>query len=197
MQIEPFILVGGRSTRFGVDKATFEFEGETLAERTARVAETALATAPAVFVTASGSSFPEIGGRTVIHDIFPDRGAAGAIHAAMTNARTEWIFVLACDLPFVSDEFVSLMRGRIEPEFAAVIPVQSDGRWQPLCGFYRVADCLPFFTSALTSSGKHPSFKDLLSGLNVRMIGLDEYRDLPDSDRLLRNVNSLEDLTAV
>jgi len=35
MQIEPFILVGGRSTRFGVDKATFEFEGETLAERAA------------------------------------------------------------------------------------------------------------------------------------------------------------------
>lgn len=197
MQIESFILVGGRSTRFGVDKATFEFEGETLAERTARVAETALATAPAVFVTASGSSFPKIGGRTVIHDIFPGRGAAGAIHAAMTIARTEWIFVLACDLPFVSAEFVSLMRGRIEPEFAAVIPVQSDGRWQPLCGFYRVADCLPVVTSALTSSGKHPSFKDLLSGLNVRMIGLDEYRDLPDSDRLLRNVNSLEDLTAV
>lgn len=197
MQIESFILVGGRSTRFGVDKATFEFEGETLADRTARVTETALATAPAVFVTASGSSFPEIGGRTVIHDIVSDRGAAGAIHAAMTNARTEWIFVLACDLPFVSAEFVSLMRGRIEPEFAAVIPVQSDGRWQPLCGFYRVADCLPVVTSALTSSGKHPSFKDLLSGLNVRMIGLDEYRDLPDSDRLLRNVNSLEDLTAV
>ncbi|MBL8125112.1 MAG: molybdenum cofactor guanylyltransferase [Blastocatellia bacterium] len=197
MQIEPFILVGGRSTRFGVDKATFEFEGETLAERAARVAETALVTAPAVFVTASGSSFPAFGGRTVIHDIVPDRGAAGAIHSAFTIARTEWIFVLSCDLPFVSAEFISLMRERILPEFAAVVPVQADGRWQPLCGFYRVADCLPLVTSALTTSGKHPSFKDLLSGLNVRMIASDEYQDLPNSDRLLRNVNSPEDLTAV
>jgi molybdopterin-guanine dinucleotide biosynthesis protein A len=39
MDIDAFILIGGRSERFGRDKAFVEFEGETLAARAERIVE--------------------------------------------------------------------------------------------------------------------------------------------------------------
>lgn len=197
MNPKPFILVGGRSTRFGVDKATYEFEGETLAERAARIAEAALEPESAVFVAAAEKAFPNFGGRTVIHDIFRDRGAAGAVHSALSNARSDWIFVLASDLPFVSAEFITFLRRHLDEGSDAVVPIQEDGRWQPLCSFFKVSSCLPLLGSVMNTSGKHTSFRDLLLRANTLTVPFPAYRELAGSARFLRNVNTIDDLVFI
>ncbi len=42
MDVDAFILIGGRSSRFGTDKAFAEFSGQTLAERAAKAVELGL-----------------------------------------------------------------------------------------------------------------------------------------------------------
>jgi len=193
VNITPYILIGGRSSRFGQDKATFEFEGEMLAARAARICEEAFPGTKARFVSRTSGTFVD---RVMIADIYPDRGGAGAVHAALTDARTPWIFVLACDLPFVTPEFVVKLSEYIDEISGCVVPVQPDGRWQPLCAFYRTDMCLRIFEMAI-SGHEQPSLRAIAKTAEPRIVEFGEYSDLPDAGRLLTNVNTIADLDRI
>jgi len=53
MEIDAFILIGGRSSRFGHDKSTVMIEGQTLIERTAETVSKAIPSARITLVAAS------------------------------------------------------------------------------------------------------------------------------------------------
>ena len=194
MNISPYILIGGRSSRFGRDKATFELNGETLAARALRVCEEAFPAAEARFVSrASGTLFDHV----TIADIYPDRGAAGAIHAALADARTPWIFVLACDLPLVRPDFILELVEFIGDDCGCVVPVQSDGRWQPLSAFYRTEVCLRVFEMLVAGDGRNQSLRAIAESAKPRVVEFTEYSDLPDASRMLTNVNTIGDLDCI
>lgn len=194
MEIEPYILIGGNSTRFGTDKATFEFEGEMLAARAARTAEEALPKTQARFVSKAPGSFF---GRPMIADVYADRGAAGAIHAALANASAPWIFVLACDLPLATSDLIAKLSTFIDEEYGCVVPVQPDGRWQPLCAFYHVNKCLKRFEMAIAGADRNESLRSIAEHVEPRLVEFSEYADIPNSRRLLTNVNTLADLDGI
>lgn len=194
MNFEAFILIGGRSSRFGSDKALFDLNGETLADRAARIAETALGPAQTTFVAANNGQFPSFTERRVISDIYPGRGPIGAIHAALANASAEWIFVLACDLPLVSSDLIRHLATLTAGDDGVVIPVQRESRWQPLCAFYRVAHCRKAFEMAARMDGQLPSLLSIIEPLVPRIVGFDEYQSLPNADKLLQNINTPDDL---
>lgn len=194
MTIKPYILIGGRSSRFGVDKATFEYDGETLAGRALRVIESAFPNSQATFVSRADGSFLD---RRMIGDVYGDQGAAGAIHAAMADASDGWIFVLACDLPKVTPNLIGKLETHIDDENGCVIPVQPDGAWQPLCAFYQVAKCLEAFEKVVSGSGRHISLRVLAKGVRPRAVEFQEYAELPNSQRLFMNANSIADLASI
>ena len=194
VNITPYILIGGDSTRFGRDKATFEFDGEQLAARALRVCEEAFPDAKARFVSKEKGKFFD---REMIPDVYPDRGAAGAIHAALADASTPWIFVLACDLPFVTSAFVAKLAAHIGDDNGCVIPIQKDGRWQPLCALYSVDMCLQPFEQAISGDGKHRSLRAIAGLCWPRTVEFAEYADVPDAHRLLTNANSTADLERI
>lgn len=194
MGIQPYILIGGDSKRFGVDKATFEIGGETLAGRSLRTIESAFPGSPAKFVGRAGGTFL---GREVIGDVISDKGAVGAIHTALHYAPTEWVFVIACDLPRVSVEFIRFLADLADGVHGCVVPVQPDGRWQPLCAMYNLAKCLHPFEIALAADGKHSSLRSIIEKLDPRVVEYPEYKYLADSQRLLMNVNTVADLEGI
>ena len=159
--VDPYILIGGASRRFGRDKATFEFDGETLARRAVRVAESALVGSTATFVAASADQFASLSGLKTIADTIPGLGAVGAVSTALAHASAEWTFVLACDLPFVAGRLIRFMASFAVDEYDAIVPVQPDGRWQPLCAFYRTKKCRYAFQPAkrdkLIRTSRHES----------------------------------------
>lgn len=194
MNVAPYILIGGASRRFGRDKATFEFEGETLAARAVRVAENALADSTAIFIAAGGDQFDSLNQRRTISDTIPGLGAVGAVGTALTHASAEWTFVLACDLPFVSEGFIRLMASLTAAEYDVIVPVQPDGRWQPLCAFYRKTRCRDVFQHALRDRDNVPSLRSIVEGLNARIVTFAEYSTLDDAEYLLQNINERTDL---
>lgn len=194
VNITPYILIGGKSSRFGSDKATFAHQGEMLAARAARTCEESFPGTKARFVSTASGTFLD---RDMIADIYHDRGAAGAIHAALSDARTPCIFVLACDLPLVTPEFISKLVEFIDEDNGCVVPVQADGRWQPLSAFYRTEVCLQVFEAAITGVGQNPSLRAIAESVKPRVIEFEEYSDLPDADRLLTNVNTIADLDCI
>jgi molybdopterin-guanine dinucleotide biosynthesis protein A len=104
--------------------------------------------------------------------------------------RARWAAVVACDLPFVTGElFVRL--ASLRENFETVVPVQPDGRLQPLCALYRAAPCRERAEELIIAGERRP--RALLDAVNTRRVRFDELSDLDDADRFFINVNTPED----
>jgi molybdopterin-guanine dinucleotide biosynthesis protein A len=118
--IEAFILIGGRSSRLGTDKAFVELGGRTLAERAVENIRRGLSPERITMVAGNSTQFAieAITADTpFIFDLVEGRGPIGGLHAALSYARTPWIFVLACDYPFVSSELIGLLAESVDDEY--------------------------------------------------------------------------------
>ncbi|MBK8302302.1 MAG: molybdenum cofactor guanylyltransferase [Chloracidobacterium sp.] len=131
------------------------------------------------------------------------RGAIIGLYTALFHAKTEWVAILACDLPFVNEELLIRMRSIVEqfadsPDNSAdtVFAEQPDGRIQPLCGLFRPHHCLPEVRKMITEGNWR--LQNLATRLNTRILNFAEYEDLRGTNRFFLNVNKPDDyLTAI
>ncbi len=195
-----FILIGGRSSRFGTDKALVEFEGELLATRAARIVETALGFAPATLIAAGKDQFdPEALSkldRSVVFDLKPGNGVWSGLHAALCSTQKEWLYLSACDNPFLTSEFLRRLASGIADSFDAVVPRQPDLRLQPLCSLYRVRAALPIVESVLAGGGRIPALTTIFDGLRTHILEPETYSGLENADKFFLNINSPADMAS-
>jgi len=184
--VEGFILVGGASRRMGRDKALLDFGGQTFVERIASELSTVASTVSLVGARQAYSSFKNVS------DIHQQWGALGGIHAALMAAKTEWAVIVACDLPFVTSGLVERLTTFISDTADAVVPIQPDGRPQPVCALYRRTTCLPEI-ERLVAAGEHTP-RALLAKVRTRYVEFVEISDLPAAEHFFFNVNRPEDL---
>jgi len=175
---EAFILVGGASRRMGTDKSQLLIDRQTFTER---ISETLLKVTDSVTI---------VGGQSGVADVYPQWGALGGLHAALTACRRDWAIVVACDLPFVTAElFLFLASLRLDHE--AVVPVQPDGRPQPLAALYRVDPCRQRATELIETGRRRPL--DLLEAVTTRWISFAEIRNLDQAESFFVNINTPSD----
>lgn len=198
IDIEAFVLIGGRSSRLGEDKAFIELGGMTLAERSARIIEAAFANVPVRFVAGADGQFPVdvLAGlaRPMIADLRPGFGAWSGLHAALAYTRGEWALVLACDYPFVPPELIRLLAGFATDDNNAVLPVQPDGRLQPLCALYRVKPFIGEIEGLMERAEAMPPLRVFLDRPLTRRVEAHEYAAIGDPERLFLNINTPADL---
>lgn len=197
MDIEAFILIGGRSSRLGTDKAFVELGGKTLVERASETIHQALAPRRITAVAGNATQFAidaVVADVPFIFDLHENRGPLGGLHAALAYAQTPWIFVLACDYPFVSPQIISFLAEKISDDSGAVVPEQHDGRLQPLCAFYQVGKARPIVEEIIERPRIPPPMHDIVRSMEPLVVRFDEYASLPGSDRLFLNINTLDDL---
>lgn len=201
MEFEAYILIGGRSSRLGQDKASLNFDGISLAERTAETIGAAISPSQIRLVAADDLQvlgFPALlKNLPVVCDLYEGRGPAGGLHAALAYAQTEWILVLGCDFPFVSVELLQRLACFVADDIEAVAPVQSDGQTQPLCTFYRRKPCLKVLTEIFDKKRPTPGLKSVLDQVLTRFVSFDELSDLPNSQNIFLNLNTPQDFDVV
>jgi molybdopterin-guanine dinucleotide biosynthesis protein A len=186
LEIEGFILAGGRSRRMGADKAGLKLGGRSFIER---VAEALYAVALRVRVVGARDK-TEMYPLTVVEDVYPEWGALGGLHGALAACRAPWAAVVACDLPFVTGELF-LRLASLRQNFDAVIPVQIDGRAQPLCALYRREACATLASELIAQGERRP--RALLQQIKTRWVAPDELADLQGSSHFFANINTPED----
>lgn len=188
MNIAGAVLAGGRSTRFGSDKALALLHGVTLAEhahsKLARVTDHIAINAPAGSAIAA---FASARGWPVAADdpADPPSPLAG-IRAGLVWAASKGAALLAtapCDAPLMPDDVFARLAAVIGDAPAAC--ARTPGGLHPLAGLWR-ADLLPEISSAL-ARGRHPPVRVLVSQWHTRFV------DFPD-DAPFANVNTPEDL---
>lgn len=195
--IDAFILVGGRSSRMGREKATVVFRGSRMVDSVAKAIRLALPNARISIVAANNDQLAEIG--EVAHadryfvDIRSDLGPVGGLHTAVANSDAEWIFVAACDMPMISAEFIAFLVEQTDADCDVVLPIQADGRPQPLAALYRIESAPDQLSVPLGDDVRSPSMRAIITPLRVVEVNYEEYAHLEDSRRLLTNINSPSD----
>jgi molybdenum cofactor guanylyltransferase len=131
--LSAFVLAGGKSSRMGRDKALLEIAGETLIERTVKLAAPVTSTVRMV----GGAKLFESFAFEVIEDGWPGAGPLGGIATALRATETEWNLILACDLPYLTAEWLAYLAARAQNSGAdAIVPLSERGP-EPLCAVYR------------------------------------------------------------
>jgi len=182
-QIDAFILVGGASSRMGSDKSQLVIDRQTFIER---ISETLLKLTNSVTLVGR----PATQSLPAVADVYPQWGALGGLHTALTACRREWAIVVACDLPFVTSQLFSFL-GSQRMDHDAVVPMQKDGRAQPLAALYRADPCRRLATDLIQAGRRRPL--DLLEAVNTRWVKFDELRNLSQAERFFVNINTPED----
>ncbi|HEY4084783.1 MAG TPA: molybdenum cofactor guanylyltransferase [Bryobacteraceae bacterium] len=138
-----WILVGGRSSRMGVDKAHALSAGRALA---LRVADRAASVCNSISVVGDPALYSDLG-LPVIADTRPGSGPLAAIEAALAATFADANLILACDMPALAP---NVLEELFEVGGDIAIPRHETGEIEPLCAVYR-RGALPAVREALDS----------------------------------------------
>lgn len=162
-----YLLAGGKSRRMGQNKALLAWKDETLLARAARTLELA---ADQVIVLGSPELYGGFG-YDVVADKVPGLGPMGGLYSALHHSKTDWILLLACDMPLIDEPVLGgiLDAAIAHPDVDAIVPETARGL-EPLCAAYHVRT-LPKVEAAVAeaqaNAGKAQKLKDFVASLEL------------------------------
>lgn len=201
VSISALVLAGGRATRMGgIPKHELVVQGETILARQARILR---ASVGEVLVSAPA----DISGFGTVRDA-PEHAGIGplaGIAAGLAAATTEWLFVVAGDMPYLSAllvghmlELVELAGGRSEDDAAPrwegvhAIGVRKNALPEPLFSMLRVRRARAA-VAAMIAAGDFKA-SHLLDALGAAYVAEQVARACDPELRALHNINEPGDL---
>jgi molybdenum cofactor guanylyltransferase len=191
-----------------LDKAWLEIGGAPMIERAVAAAKPA-AGRLGIIVNAANpqveryEKLAESCDARLIFDLHEHLGPLGGIHTALTHCGAgESALILACDLPFITTEFLSFLCNVHQGENpqsqspnpqSITVPLDQSNRLQPLAAIY--GQSLEAVVSQMLAADELKV--DLLySRVPTRRVGFAEFSHLRDAERFFINVNTPEEFQA-
>jgi len=187
--VSAVILAGGESRRMGSDKSLLPWHGGRFIEHIHRKLDELFD--EVVIVTNSPSLYTEIPCRKV-PDIYYKQGSLAGIHSGLCHARNERIFVVACDMPFLSEEVIRALCAR-DGQAEVVIP-RSEWGLEPLHACY-AKSCLPAIEALLDSGKKR--IVGFFPEVRVVEVAAAELKEVDPEGLSFRNINTPEEYFAL
>lgn len=183
------LLAGGRSSRFGRDKAFLDWRGLPLYVSQLRKLAS-LGPGRLWLSTREEQPFPEIlEGVTRVVDKVLDLGPLGGLRNVMAASDAPLVLVLAVDLPKMEAAYLSRLLGH----GGGIVPRTVRG-WEPLVALYPRAEMLGLIDEHLSAGRRR--LQDLLDDAAGR--GLIEAMPVAENElALFANLNSPDDLASI
>jgi len=179
------ILAGGHARRFGGrDKRTLSVGGRPILDW--QLDELRLLTDDIVIV--GGRPLHNFEGLRRVTDRVPESGPLGGLDAALASARDDRVIVVACDMPFITADFLGSLLA-LADSVDAVVPRTERG-YHPLCAVYG-RSCHPAVVRRLAE--RRLKMVELFEDLNVHVVG-PAHVAMYGGERLLANVNTPDEL---
>ena len=181
------ILAGGKSSRFGSNKALAMVDGKPLIQHVADLISSLFAESLLVTNTPAEYEFLSL---PMTHDRYRDSGPLAGIHAALLKIRTPRAFVVACDMPNLSQELIQYICNINGQEYDVIIPSPENGQ-EPLFGIYHKKSL-----AVIESYLQQKDFKiiSLLEDLQVRRVSEQEILSITGNLGCFKNINRPTDL---
>ncbi|MEP7216014.1 MAG: molybdenum cofactor guanylyltransferase [Anaerolineaceae bacterium] len=188
------ILAGGKSSRFGTDKASALLRGRPLLQWVVSGLQPVVQAL--VIVKAPSQQLPPIDvtvAVTVVDDEYDALGPLAGLVTGFGAVTTELCFATACDAPLLSAALVEFLAG-LAHEADVVVP-NVEGFMQPLAAVYRPSTCRSPFVRlvALGALRIVPAY----AGLRTIVVSEDEVRRIDPELRSFRNANRPERLAEI
>jgi molybdopterin-guanine dinucleotide biosynthesis protein A len=185
IKINTIILAGGKSSRMGKDKALLDINGTPLLKKTYDIAQQC--TDRVYIVTPWVKKYRSILPKecNFIEELSSFQGGLMAFSQALNEVKSDWILLLACDLPFLTvkeiQKWIKYLPD-IQEKSIAFLP-KNDKVWECLCGFYR-SNCRQSLVNYLKTGNR--SFQKWLNNEIIEELRV-------ENNDILFNCNSPED----
>lgn len=175
------VLAGGRSARMGRDKATLDWDGQTLLQRVCSQLEP---TVEDLLVVGGGRQSVPLGAR--FHaDERPGAHALGGLYTGLRASTSKSSFVCGCDQPFINASLVERLF-ELALGFDLVAP-EVAGELQPLHAVY-ARSLAPTIEDLIER--KSWSLKQLANEAHTRVVAESEIRKIDPELKSFVNLNT-------
>jgi molybdopterin-guanine dinucleotide biosynthesis protein A len=190
IEVTGILLAGGKSRRMGEDKRHLVVGEQTLLERGLAVLQSIFCE---VLVVIAQDSPPLGVDARVVRDRVPDCGSLGGLYSGLMEATTPWVFVVACDMPFLDQAVIAQFTSRRGT--ADIVMAKLGARLHPMHAIYG-KQCLPVLEQMIRARQLKIQEMVLQSSLRVRYVTEADLLTIDPSWRSFYNVNTLADLEA-
>lgn len=183
MQLSSAILTGGKSSRMsGQDKAQLEINGKRLIDLQLDVFDQIF---DKTIIIGKGISDKNI---DCFEDTYNNCGPIAGIHSALTNCNADYIFIVPCDLPFLSEQLIKDMIIDLEQNPTDILIPKHGDKIEPLHAFYHKSSLSVVQKLLVQGDFK---IRNLFSFLNIRYFNVNlQYKP----ELSFFNINKPEDL---
>ena len=180
------ILGGGKSTRMGFDKKNLELDGNnvliSLITKLRSIFSEVLVSSNDPFV------YENV---TTLHDELGDGPMAG-IYQGLKHCKSEYLYVTACDMPFISIPYIHYIREIVMTRQVDVcVARHDDGSYEPFNAFYNKS-CLTYIYDALLRKEYRPRMVFAIA--NCCIVEPSTFERFNDNGKMFFNINSKKDL---
>ncbi len=170
----------------GKEKALLEINGTKLVVRAARVVASVCGSAT---IVGSPESYARFGFPTIADDQ-PRLGPLGGILTALDRGEASWNLVVACDLPYLTSEWLRFLVDRALSSNSRVVLPESASGLEPLCAVYH-REAVGTIRAAI----EHGILKvtGAFEGLPVERVLPADIRAFDPRGVLFQNLNTPED----
>ncbi len=188
IEVTGVLLAGGKSRRMGEDKRHLRVGEQTLLERGLAVLRS---TFQDVLVVIAQDSPPLDVEAQAVRDLVPDCGSLGGLYTGLMQAATPYIFVVACDMPFLDPAVLVQFTSRRAN--ADIVMAKLASRIHPMHALYSKR-CLPVVERMIQA--RQLKIQEMVAdrSLHVRYVTEDDLRIIDPSGRSFQNVNTPADL---
>lgn len=179
------ILAGGKSKRFGRDKALIKIEGIPIIKRQIKIL--AKVFKKIIIVTNSPHKY-RLKGVKIIQDIIPCKGPLGGIYSGLKASDSFYNFVVACDMPFLNIDLIRYMRKKALGYDA--VAIRFNNKLHSLYAVY-TKNCLE--AAGVRIRRDSLKLSGLLRNVKTKIISERETKRFDTQVRCLTNLNTIEE----
>ena len=176
------ILAGGKSSRFGSNKAFADVNGRQLIERVIAIMGSVFD--ELIIITNDPGEYSSLG-LSMHEDLIKGLGPLGGIYTGLEKMPDRFGFFVACDMPFLNEDLIRYITEMNSNEYDAVVP-KIDWKMEPLHSLYSKT-CLPSI-KRLIESGECMINK-FFQSIRTRFINEDEIKQYDPLLRSFYNIN--------
>ena len=127
------ILAGGKSSRMGFDKQLLMSDDKRILEDIIRTLKEEFS--DILIVTAKPQLYEGMDVR-LCSDAYKDKGPLAGVHSALSHARSQYVYLLACDMPVVNLDFIRHLKRNLMDSGADICAGKFRDRLEPFNAFY-------------------------------------------------------------
>lgn len=179
-----YIIIGGKSSRMGMDKAGLVLGADTFLNRIIKAVTPLQSPVKLVSSLLQHQNM----GYPIIPDLKKEKGPVAAISSALSETDTPLNLILSCDVPLLQYNTLEWLLKQHNSNYEATI-ICSNGKKMPLVGIYNKS-CFAVFNDHLIKN--QLKLMRVLEDLNVN------YIEIPEMwKHQILNINTPEQLKAI